>query len=230
MATPTTAPPVGEDVNKMFDGTTQKYYNPQDFYSGGIITPGQWRQWHNRARHPLLHRQRRPRAQPELLHSRRDQRRSLTGPGGLGAGLAGRPALPDGRNPAGLVDDPTTQFNQTLYFSNSLSYTSYRVRFSGLKNYQTATGMQIGDVQLLTDVSTFHVGGPNNSPGLFEFDLSPYLQYANQTSLLEKVQLQLDYQNATIVNGQKLSVFIGNTESDGVVSAERRDRSRDFRG
>ena len=79
--------------------------------------------------------------------------------------------------------------------------------------------MQIGDVQLLTDVSTFRVGGPNNSPGLFEFDLSPYLQYANQTSLLEKVQLQLDYQNATIVNGQKLSVFIGNTESDGVVRA-----------
>ena len=31
--------PAGEDVNKMFDGTTQKYYNPQDFYSGGIITP-----------------------------------------------------------------------------------------------------------------------------------------------------------------------------------------------
>jgi Ca2+-binding RTX toxin-like protein len=212
------APPVGEDVDKMFDGTTQKYYNPQDFYSGGIITPRA-----NGGSGTVVRGIRfytandAPERDPKdyILEGSNDD--PSAGPVVWVPISSGALALPDGRNPAGLVDDPTTQFNQTVYFSNNLTYKSYRIRFSNLKNYQTATGMQIGDVQLLTDASTFHVGGPSGTPGVFEFDLSPYLSYANQSSLLDNVKLQLDYQNATLVAGQKLSVFIGNAESDGVV-------------
>jgi Leucine-rich repeat (LRR) protein len=212
------APPVGEDVDKMFDGTTQKYYNPQDFYSGGIITPRA-----NGGSGTVVRGIRfytandAPERDPKdyILEGSNDD--PSAGPVVWVPISSGALALPDGRNPAGLVDDPTTQFNQTVYFSNNLTYKSYRIRFSNLKNYQTATGMQIGDVQLLTDASTFHVGGPSGTPGIFEFDLSPYLSYANQSSLLDNVKLQLDYQNATLVAGQKLSVFIGNAESDGVV-------------
>ncbi|MDB5319040.1 MAG: cya 2, partial [Phycisphaerales bacterium] len=212
-------PPLGQDVDHMFDGSTQKYYNPQDFYSGGIITPRA-----NGGNGTILKGIRfytaddAPERDPSDYGLEGTNDDPSLGPVIWVPISSGALALPDGRNPAGLADDPNTQFNQTLYFSNSLSYKSYRVTFGNLKNYQTATGMQIGDVQLLTDVSTFRVGGPTNTPGLFEFDLSKYLAYVDQPSLLEKVQLQLDYQNAVLVAGQKLSVFIGNAESDGLVS------------
>ena len=129
-------------------------------------------------------------------------------------------SLPAGRNPGGNIPvDPNTQLNQTIYFSNTTAYKSYRIRFFDFKNQPVpATAAQIGEVQLLSDVSTFHVGGATSDLGLFEFDLSPWLKYADQTSLIQNAKLQLDYQSSTLVAGQALTVFIGKAESDGVVS------------
>ncbi|HEY7116497.1 MAG TPA: SdrD B-like domain-containing protein [Tepidisphaeraceae bacterium] len=71
---------------------------------------------------------------------------------------------------------------------------------------------------LQADGATLRVGGATGGVGIFEFDLSPYLAYVDQTNFIEQVQLQLDYANATIVAGQKLSVFVGQVKGNGVVS------------
>lgn len=221
--TPGTPPsPAGETVDHLFDGFTQKYLNLTLGGSGAIITPqangGQGTIINGIRFFTANDAVQRDPTSYELDGTNDDLSVGTPTWTALPQGVAIN--LPAGRNPTGNVPvDPNSQFNQTIYFNNTTAYKSYRIRFFDFKNSPSAAdAMQIGEVQLLADTSTFHVGGASNDLGLFEFDLSPWLKYADQPSLIQGAKLQLDYQNAVFTTGQSLSVFIGNAESDGVVS------------
>jgi regulation of enolase protein 1 (concanavalin A-like superfamily) len=59
--------------------------------------------------------------------------------------------LSDTRNGTGTGTpiNPATQVNARINFPNTTSYTSYRVLFPTLKSSQVATGIQIGEIELL---------------------------------------------------------------------------------
>jgi hypothetical protein len=217
-------PAVGEGVERMFDGFTQKYVNPQDLNSGAIITPRA-----NNGNGTIVNGIRfytandAPERDPAsyVLEGTNDDPTSPSaiwfiiqqGP------LDGPDGLPTGRNTGGNIPvNPSTHFNKTIFFHHQNAYKSYRVKFPTVRNAATALAVQIGEVQLLSDSSTLRVGGPSASIGTFEFNISQWLPYVDQPNLLEKIELQLDYQNATLVAGQRLNVFIGRAKSDGVVS------------
>jgi hypothetical protein len=70
--------------------------------------------------------------------------------GGTFAPIAsGNLALPTERNAAGSPPDPLVQPMQQVSFSNKVSYTSYRLTFSHVKNPAGANSCQIGEVELL---------------------------------------------------------------------------------
>jgi len=62
---------------------------------------------------------------------------------------AGLLSLPDGRNASGLNIDPLTQYVQQVMFSNTASYTTYRLYITNVKSASTSFGFQIGEVEIL---------------------------------------------------------------------------------
>lgn len=58
-------------------------------------------------------------------------------------------SLPSGRNPAGAALSPLAQNLREVLFDNALSYTSYRLSFSQVKNGAAANSFQLGEVEFL---------------------------------------------------------------------------------
>jgi hypothetical protein len=69
---------------------------------------------------------------------------------------AGALALPTTRNVAG--QNPLNGANQTVAIANTTAYTTYRITFNNVRNNATANSMQVGEVDLLGDVSTEPIG------------------------------------------------------------------------
>ena len=139
------APPANENVERAIDNTTTKYLNFLDLGSGFIVTPSRGPSVINGIR----------------LYSANDAAErdpgsfwieganSPTGPFTL---IAASNVTLGARNAANLPIEPNganTLNSVTYMFANQAQYSSYRVTFPTLANSQTATSMQIGEVELL---------------------------------------------------------------------------------
>jgi Ca2+-binding RTX toxin-like protein len=107
--------------------------------------------------------------------------------------------------------------------SNSIRLTPTAVEAATSTLRATDAGLFVAPLNgfaLQANASVFHIGGSAgiDNIGIFELDLASLLPYIEQSNLIQQVQLQLDYSNATLVAGQKLSVFIGQLAGDGSVS------------
>ena len=139
------APPVNEGVDKAIDNTTTKYLNFLDLGSGFIVTPSRGPSVINGIR----------------LYSANDAAErdpgsfwveGATSPTGPFTLIAASNVTLGGRNAPNIQIEPTganTLNSVTYMFANQAQYTSYRVTFPTLANSQTASSMQIGEVELL---------------------------------------------------------------------------------
>jgi len=143
--TPPTTTPAAESVDHVIDNFGQKYLNFLDLNSGFIVTPSVGRTLVNGLRLWTAND-----SEPRDPSSYKIEG-SLNGPNGPWTTISqGALALPSGRNTGGNVA-LTGSNNQTVYFSNTAAYTSYRVIFPTIKGTvpADANSMQIAEVDLL---------------------------------------------------------------------------------
>lgn len=145
---------VGEEVQHAIDNDTAKYLNfggnttPFSGPVGLIVTPASGRSVVSAMR--IYTANDFPDRDPAdyLLEGSNDGGSTFTP-------IASGPlVLPDERNPAGSAPDPLVEPMKQVSFVNHVSYTTYRLTFSHVKNPAGANSCQIGEVELLgTSVS-----------------------------------------------------------------------------
>jgi len=134
-------PPAGEEVDKAIDDNTQKYLNFCILGSGFIVTPAVGPTILTGLRFYTANDK--PNRDPASY--------KLEGSNDVGVSYTtiseGNLSLPAGRNPSGSAIPDLSLNHQAVSFSNSTSYTSYRLTFPTVKVVDDA--MQIGEVELL---------------------------------------------------------------------------------
>ncbi|MEM7383355.1 MAG: hypothetical protein AAF514_00290 [Verrucomicrobiota bacterium] len=134
-------PPGAEGVDKVIDGVGQKYLNFVDLESGFVVTPSAGSTVATGIRfYPANDVESRDPASYELLGGN-------GGPNGTFTRIAlGNLTLPSARNGGG---NQPLQHRQEILFSNTTSYSSYKVIFPTLKNAGAVGAMQIAEVEIL---------------------------------------------------------------------------------
>lgn len=141
--------PVNEGVAHAIDDDTAKYLNfgggttPFSGTAGFVVTPGSGRSVVSVLR--IYTANDFPDRDPAdyLLEGSND------GGSSFASIASGNLSLPNERNDAGSALDPLLEPMQQVSFSNKVSYTTYRLTFSHVKNPAGANSCQIGEVELL---------------------------------------------------------------------------------
>ncbi len=136
-------PPAGEGVEHAIDDNTDKYLNFCKLDSGFVVTPAVGPTIVTGLRFYTANDEE-PRDPAEYKLEG-----SNNGGGSYTTISQGNLSLPAGRNPGGQAIPDLSLNHQTVNFSNSVSYTSYRLTFPTVKTPATAVAMQIGEVEIL---------------------------------------------------------------------------------